>query len=186
MDHKMIRFFRLGIVFMGIFSAISMAIAGSEQDAEQAEKEFARGDLVKAEELWRKAAKQGYASAQVRLGYFLDKSEQDQEAVEWYRKAAEQGNAEGEYNLGVMYAAGEGVKKDLGQARIWIQRAAEKDFVNAVSAMAQAYKNGDLGLAVDMDKSLIWQSKLKSILESTTPAAAQDKKENKGTAKEGK
>jgi hypothetical protein len=40
------------------------------------------------------------------------------EAVEWYRRAAEQGYASAQFNLGVMYAAGQGVRKDLVMAYI--------------------------------------------------------------------
>jgi len=93
------------------------ALAGPQQDADLAEKEFARGDLVAAMSLWRKAAQEGYAPAQARLGDVLDKAEEDQEAVEWYRKAAAQGNSAGEDGLGQMYAKGEGVKQDFEMAR---------------------------------------------------------------------
>lgn len=185
MNLKSLKLLRSGIgLLLGSFAFVSMAMAGAEQDTEQAEKEFARGDLIKAEELWRKAAKQGYAPAQLRLAYYLDKSEQNQEAVEWYRKAAEQGNAQGEYDLGTMYAAGEGVKKDINQARIWIERAALKDFLAAVSAMADAYKNGELGLPVDLEKSMYWQNKFKTL---APPApASQEKKQDNNKAKEKK
>lgn len=184
MNLKSLKLLRSGIgLLLGSFAFASMAMAGAEQDTEQAEKEFSRGDLIKAEELWRKAAKQGYAPAQLRLAYYLDKSEQDQEAVEWYRKAAEQGDAQGEYDLGTMYAAGEGVKKDLNQARIWIERAAQKDFLAAVSAMVDAYKNGGLGLPVDLEKSTYWQNKFNTL---APPAPEQGKKQDNNKAKEKK
>ena len=41
-----------------------------------------------------------------------------------FRKAADQGFAEAENNLGVLYANGEGVKKDLKQAKKWFEKAA--------------------------------------------------------------
>lgn len=183
MSRKSLKSLQLGTgLLLGFFAFAPMAMASAEQDTENAEKEFGRGDLIKAEQLWRKAAKQGYAPAQTRLGYFLDKSEQDQEAVEWYKKAAEQGNAEAEFHLGTMYGAGEGVKKDLNQARIWIERAAQKDFLAAVSAMAEAYKHGELGLTVDLEKSAFWQKKFNSL----APAAPQEQKQDKDKAKEKK
>jgi uncharacterized protein len=141
-----------------------LAIAGPEQDTEQAEKEFARGDLVASMSLWRKAAEQGYAPAQVRLAAILDKAEQDAEAVEWYRKAAAQGSAAGEYGLGSMYFSGEGVKKDLEQARSYILRAAEKSYLPAIKAMMDAYKVGGLGLAADPVQAQIWKDKFDALV----------------------
>lgn len=140
--------------------APSWAVAGPEQDTELAEKEFARGDLVVSMSLWRKAAQEGYAPAQVRLGDILDKAEEDVEAVDWYRKAAVQGNAAGEYGLGQMYLKGEGVKKDVEQARVNILRSAEKDYLPAVLLMMEAYRTGGMGLPVDPGKADEWEAKV--------------------------
>jgi len=136
------------------------AMAGPQQDADLAEKEFARGDLVAAMSLWRKAAQEGYAPAQARLGDVLDKAEEDQEAAEWYRKAAAQGNAAGEDGLGQMYAKGEGVKQDFEMARTYILRAAEKNYAPAVILMMDAYRNGGLGLSIDKAKADEWEAKV--------------------------
>lgn len=141
----------------------TLAVAGPEQDTELAEKEFARGDLVASMSLWRKAAEQGYAPAQVRLAAVLDKAEQDAEAVEWYRKAAAQGSAAGEYGLGTMYASGEGVKKDIEQARSFILRAAEKSYLPAIKKMMEIYKVGGLGLAADPVQAKVWKEKLDAL-----------------------
>ena len=151
----------MGIVLWGFITP--WAVAGPEQDNEQAEKEFARGDLVVSLALWTKAAQQGYAPAQVRLGDILDKAEEDELAADWYRKAAVQGNHDGEYGLGQMYAKGEGVKKDLEQARTHILRAADKGNLSAVTVMMMAYRTGDLGLAVDPAQADAWEAKLISI-----------------------
>ncbi|MDP2369649.1 tetratricopeptide repeat protein [Rhodoferax sp.] len=156
--------------------AVPCALAGPAEDTELAEKEFARGDLVASLGLWRKAAQQGYAPAQARLGDILDKAEEDTEAVEWYRKAAAQGNAAGEYGLGQMYAKGEGVKKDPEQARLHILKAAEKSYLAAVILMMEAYRTGGLGLAVDHQRADIWEAKLISLSPGyqRTPAKASD------------
>ena len=45
--------------------------------------------------------------------------------MRWYRMAAEQGNVDAEYNLALLYADGRGVPSDLGQARQWMQKAAD-------------------------------------------------------------
>ena len=136
------------------------AVAGPVEDTALAEKEFARGDLIAAMGLWRKAAQQGYAPAQVWLGDILDKAEEDLEAVDWYRKAADQGNAAGEYGLGQMYMKGEGVKKDFELARPFLLRSAEKNYLPAVVLMMEANRNGSMGLAVDQAQADAWEVKL--------------------------
>lgn len=126
------------------FMAASVAAwAGPQEDYEEGEKAFERGDMVSAMATLRKAADQGHAKAQARLGYILDKSELDDEALSYYRKSADQGEAAGEYGLGTMYAAGEGVKKDMAEARKWYVRSAEKNYFPAVQSLAGAYIKGD-------------------------------------------
>ena len=136
------------------------AFAEPQQDTDLAEREFARGDIIAAMALWRKAAQAGYSPAQARLGDVLDKAEEDLEAAEWYRKAAEQGNAAGEDGLGQMYAKGEGVKQDFEMARMYFLRAAEKNYVPSVVVMMSAYRSGGLGLAVDAAKADEWEAKV--------------------------
>lgn len=144
--------------------AAPLAIAGPQEDTEQAETEFARGNLVLSLALWKKAAEQGYAPAQARLGDMLDVSEEDEQAVSWYRKAAAQGNAAGQYGLGEMLAKGEGVKPDPAQARDTIRRAAEQGHLPAVIAMREIYKNGTLGMSTDPALSAEWDAKAKALV----------------------
>lgn len=146
------------------------AAAGPQEDTEQAVKEFERGNLVVAMELWKKAAEAGHAPAQVWLGEILDKSEEDEQAVAWYRKAAEQGDAGGEFGLGQMYAKGEGVKQDNEKARAHILRAAEKNHLSAAIAMRDIYKNGSYGVAADRAQSEKWDAKVKEILGPDHPS----------------
>jgi uncharacterized protein len=148
------------------------AVAGPEQDSATAEKAFARGDLVVSLQLWAKAGQQGYAPAQARLGDLLDASEENEQAVDWYRKAADQGNAAGEFGLGQMYLKGEGVKKDVEQARVYILKAAEKNYLDAVTMMMYAYRSGGLGLAVDNAQADAWETKLMVLLPTYKKAAA--------------
>jgi uncharacterized protein len=150
----------LGALTLMLGLVAPFAVAGPEQDNEQAVKEFNRGDLVASMALWRKAANAGYAPAQVWLGDVLDKSEEDQEAVEWYRKAAAQGDVAGEFGLGQMYAKGEGVKKDLAEARAHILRAAEKNHLPAMMVMMGAYRVGSLGVIPDAAQADAWEAKL--------------------------
>jgi uncharacterized protein len=151
-----------------LFAAAHSAFAGVEQqvvqDTEQAEKEFARGNLVGSMALWRKAAEEGYAPAQARLGDILDKAEEDEEAVSWYRKAAAQGNAAGEYGLGQMYAKGEGVKQDNTQARTYTLHAAEKGHLPAMLQAIEIYKDGAMGGTVDPAQASAWDAKAKAVI----------------------
>jgi TPR repeat protein len=142
------------------------AAAGPVQDTELAEVEFARGDLVASLSLWRKAAEQGYAPAQARMGDMLDKAEEDDAAVEWYRKAAAQGNAAGEDGLGQMYAKGEGVKKDLEQARLYIEKAADKNYVPSLLALMDAYRRGGLGIVADAAKADALEARVIALMPS--------------------
>lgn len=58
-------------------------------------------------------------------GYAADTAKEYAEAMRWYRKAADQGYAAAQYNIARMYERGEGVKPDLAQARVWMQKAAD-------------------------------------------------------------
>lgn len=132
------------------------AIAGPAEDTEAAEQSYRSGDVVTAVKLLRSAADAGYAPAQARLAAILDAAEEDAAAIGLYRKAAAQGNAAGEYGLGLMYAKGEGTRRDHAEALKWFRRAAEKNYVPAVETIASAYLYGDLGLAVDQKEAEAW------------------------------
>ena len=45
-------------------------------------------------------------------------------AMRWFRMAADHGDARAQNNIGWLYANGEGVPRDLAQAREWMQKAA--------------------------------------------------------------
>ena len=89
----------------------------AEEMTQQAVKLFKKGDYTKAAPLFRKAAEQGNAKAQLGLGLLYLKGkgirQDDKKAAEWYRKAAEQGNGIAFNNLAFMYFNGYGVKKDI-------------------------------------------------------------------------
>ncbi|MBI2311706.1 MAG: sel1 repeat family protein [Betaproteobacteria bacterium] len=122
------------------------AVAGPKEDYEQGERSYRAGDVIGAMAQLKKSADAGHAPAQALLGEILDRAEFDEDAVELFRKAAEQGNADGELGLGLMYASGEGVKRDVAQAVKWVSSAAQKGHARAINTLAQAYLNGDWGL----------------------------------------
>lgn len=175
---------RLGVVSIACCLGMSLSFAGPEEDNALAEKEFARGDLVVSMSLWRKSAEAGYAPSQVWLGDILDKAEEDVEAAEWYKKASDQGNAGGEYGLGQMYLKGEGVKQDLALGHQYIERAANKNHVEAVKAMMAAYRQGGMGLSADQVQADVWEEKLIAILPGyTKPVPKSNGKAPKGATK---
>ena len=71
------------------------------------------GDFATALREWRPFAEQGYASAQVNLGFMYDKGygvlQDYKTAMKWYTLAAEQGNPYPQTNLGWMYHNGRSV-----------------------------------------------------------------------------
>lgn len=147
--------YALFVFSMASFCA-AVAVAGPREDTARAIEAHRQGDFVAAMRWYRAAAEQGYAPAQVRLAYILDRAEENEEAVQWYRKAAEQGDLDGQFGLGQMYANGEGVERDLQQAGRWITQAAEQGLVAAMRVLAAAYERGGLGLSVDQSKALTW------------------------------
>lgn len=169
---EMVRLLTSSIVLAGLLVALSGAGEARADEASDAYTEamatYNRGDLPGALPLFREAAEQGSADAQVWLGYLLDFAEENVEAVRWYRAAAEQGHADGLAGLADMYAKGEGVEKDLGEARLLYEKAADAGQDRAARVLAQAYKNGGLGVEPDTGKAAFWQSRAVELAGSKT------------------
>jgi uncharacterized protein len=97
-------------------------------------------------DIWyRKAADQGYASAQSNLGLLYERGQgvrqSDAEAVKWYTLAANQGKVGSQYSLGRMYAKGKvGGKQELVQAYKWLKLAAA-GFPESSAYRSHALKN---------------------------------------------
>jgi TPR repeat protein len=77
---------------------------------------------------YRKAAVQGDAEGQFRLGLGYDIGKGVQQdyttAMSWFRKAAAQGHTEAQGRLGRMYGLGDGVPQDYVNAHMWFNLAA--------------------------------------------------------------
>lgn len=98
-------------------------------------------DYVEAVKWFTKAAEQNIAVAQNTLGAIyatgVEGIPQDYtKAVQWYQKAAENNDANGQLNLGSMYTSGNGVKKDVVQAYLWISLAAAQNKKSAAERLA--------------------------------------------------
>jgi uncharacterized protein len=125
------------------------AAASPQDDFESGRRAYQAGDVVAAMPILKRAAEAGHAPAQSLYAFILDKAEFDEEAVKYFRLAADQGNADGEYGLGTLYAAGEGVARDVKAAREWFERAATQDHGLAVLALSQAFLSKTLGFSGD-------------------------------------
>lgn len=100
--------------------------------ATHARNAYRSGDYVTARIVWREAADQGDAEAQMHLGYLYEQGlgvERDlEQAVSLYRRAAQAGLADAQYQLGLMYELGIGVESDPDEAQAWYLRAVEQGF----------------------------------------------------------
>lgn len=110
----------------------------------------------------RRAAEQGYAEAQYKLGLMYHKGKDvprdDKEAVRWYRMAAEQGLAEAQYILGLKFENGTGVLQDYQQAVYWSTKAAEQRHAKAQYNLGWMYVRGQ-GVPKDYQKAIYWYTK---------------------------
>lgn len=140
-------------------AAMSPAYADMAEDHEKAIQMWQMGNVVDAMGTFTVNAEKGYAPSQVWLANLMDQAQQDEGAVKWFTKAAEQGNAAGEYGLGVMYGKGEGVKQDSAKAIEYVTRAAEKDYIDAVVALAGIYTKGGFGVEPNLEKGEYWTAR---------------------------
>jgi hypothetical protein len=117
---------------------------------------------AKAMPLFRIAAEQGNADAQVKMGSFYENGRgvtQDYaEAMGWYRKAADQGDPEGQMAVGLLYEYGRGVPQDYGKAMGWYRMAADQGDRYAQKLIGRLYSDG-LGVRRDLEQASQWFSK---------------------------
>ena len=143
--------------------------APTKKDDTSAEELFSKGkflydsqDYTNALLHFRKAAEQGHALSQFRLGVCYAQGNgvpQDySEAVRWYTIAAEQGNWKAQTNLGVCYEYGDGVPQNYSEAIKWYTKAAEQGDAYAQFNMGRCYGNGD-GVPQNYSEAVKWYMK---------------------------
>ena len=88
----------------------------------------------------------------------LYNSEQYQQAFPVCRKAAEQGDATAQSFLGWMYAKGQGVPQDYGEAVRWARKAAEQGDAKAQLLLGVMYAQGQ-GVPQDYAEAVKWYRK---------------------------
>lgn len=130
---------------------------------------YALGVIAIEEELWTKAtlyleraAKQQYALAAYTLAmYYHDKEPQHPlKAYEWFLVAAKQGHPQACYYAGLYHHNGKGVKKDLGMAVFWYEKAAYHKEKNALYHLALILMKQDKKSMKDIFKLLYEAAKL--------------------------
>ena len=104
-------------------------------------------DYLKAEDWYLRAAADGYKTAEFELGKMLRKSGQYERALDVFKRSAAIGWSPSMRLIGLMYANGEGVVRDLGQARRWWERSIERGNVLAKRYLAFAMMRGQFGWA---------------------------------------
>ena len=148
----------------GLFSWMAgRGSAGADENFEKGDRHYygqgVRKNLALALRAYRKAAEQGHAAAQNRLGWMFEKGEGTEadyaEAVTWYERAAEQGHINAMNDLGYMHRQGWGVTQSYPEALRWFRRAAEKYDSYAEYNMGQMYENG-WGVGKDQDEAIRW------------------------------
>jgi TPR repeat protein len=171
MNARQKRTFLIGIWVLSLLSPAAQA--DDAEDMARANDYYDKQQMVDAIPIFMKLAEKNHLPAQSRLGDIMDYTEEDEQAVGWYIMAAFQGDAAGAYGLGRMYANGDGIKKDNGQALYWIKLAAGKDDLNAIKALELAYRTGassGLQVAVDLKQAQFWEAKRKPLEEARKKA----------------
>ncbi len=108
-------------------------------------REFAKdGNMAASFLVFRQAAEQGNAAAQVELASFYDPTMQTKAgfphdgtlAASWYERAALAGVAEAQRKLGLLFAkGGAGLTADTAKAKSWLQQAAAQNDADAKKAL---------------------------------------------------
>jgi TPR repeat protein len=115
--------------------------------------------LEEASVMYRQAAENGDASAQVNLGllYALGHgvTQSYVEAQKWYRLAADQGYAPGQFNLGTLYADGDGVSQSYTEVLKWYRLAADQGYARAQTNLGFMYQHGR-GVAQSDTEAVKW------------------------------
>lgn len=113
-----------------------------------------RGQSKEAMKVLQHAADAGSSEANHRLALAYAEGQagvprDEQHAVELFRKAAEAGHRRAQINLGILYLRGQGVPRDLVQARAWLEKAASTQEPDALYALGRAMEESDTAVSAD-------------------------------------
>lgn len=112
-----------------------------------------------AMQAWRPLAGQGFAPAQLGVGFMLVNGEgvakNPTEALGWLRKAGDQGETGAQIQVAQLYRSGTGTPRNYAEALAWYRKAAAQDSAIAHHEIALMYANGQ-GVAVDYAEAKRW------------------------------
>ena len=130
--------------------------------------------LLRAADLYRKAAELGHTKAQTALGLMFAQGHgvksDDERAAFWLSKAAASGNALAQYSLGLLYYEGRGIEQDYSQAISLYRNAASNGNAKAMNNLGIMHALGH-GVSEHNPTALAWFS-------LATQAGSQDAKSN--------
>lgn len=117
-----------------------------------------RGNKAEGLRLIQRAADAGSAEGQHRLALVFITGDAGQardpaRAVELFAKAAAQGHRRAQLNLGTLYLRGQGVQRDLIQARAWLEQAAMDGDVYATYALGRAMSESAPPVSADSTRA---------------------------------
>jgi len=143
----MLKLIKVGLVAVVMAMGAASAWAGPAEDYKRGNEFYGADNYREAAKLYRKAANQGHARAQLSLGLAYQRGlgvPQDYAAaLKWYRKAADQGYVYAQFHLGYIYDEGNGVPQDYREAAKWYRKAAGRGYADAQWALGNMYYNGD-------------------------------------------
>ena len=118
-------------------------------------------DFARAAYWYGKAAAQGLAPAQYRLGTLYERGKgvaRDLEAAQgWYERAAGLGNVKAMHNAAVLAASSDGHKPDYKRAFKWFSLGAAHGLKDSQYNLAVLLEHG-LGTTVNLPEAMFWYS----------------------------
>ena len=115
---------------LSILCGLALTLSGAENAAQKVSDEL----LARA--------RRGDVQAQLEAGFAFFKLNNPVRAAFWFSSAAMNGLPEAQYNLARCFADGYGVEKNLHQAMIFFQRAADQKLTAAQIELAKLYLSG--------------------------------------------
>lgn len=128
-------------------------------------------DLGSAIAWYRRAGRRGHASALCALGLILkfgpDEIRDQREAFDLFMQAAKAGSCMAALQIADSLEHGVGIGRDEHSAKEWYFRAvdiSDESSAAAHAAMASLYREGRLGVPIDMTKAEEWAKSSRSLL----------------------
>lgn len=119
-------------------------------------------NINKAKYWLQKAVQKDNPIAHANLGIIGIQENKYAEAILHLKIAAEKGQRLGQYNYGTLFFNGQGVPKDIRQAKYWFEKAATQNLPIAQITLGQIYAWGLDGNGINKEEALLWLNKAKA------------------------